>query len=528
MKIIRSLKSKYQLRAITLSVSILLMEFVTASDAFQADDLYQKKNYEQAHLAYLDAAKTGSPYVYYQLGTIYYNGKGTQTNILSALLWFSLAAEYKFNDSEQIVKQLKNSIDKKHLSEVEGLINNFKKKYGKQHIEKTYLPELNTDNLDKKITFGGEGVHDTKNDPTDKLFGSTSSSRKISDDEYDQIDDLTADDPFEAFNQFEEGDIFGEGEDENDELIPDAPPQKNPLDLPYLVTIDYDVAPDGSIRNISKIHAEGRPGNIDTAIYNYSVLTLAKPTFKGNRVSFINRGHIGIHRYDLMQIRGKHKNIYDWIRRTIKKYKANDSSQDRYKQAMFLLYYPWFPREEGTVESLLKELSEKGHAMSQYEYGLYLYREQIDPAQAIKWLSLASQYGVTNAQYYLAKFLQESPWVVKDEAKALFWYEQAAKKGHPTATLKSAELKLLATDETLRNQAEAIEILNNIESSQNKNPDYSYLVAISHLNGEFRDFPKVIKYLRMAISRGHTLNWDVTKWEDQLAQWTTGTVTIND
>jgi TPR repeat protein len=135
---------------------------------------------------------------------------------------------------------------------------------------------------------------------------------------------------------------------------------------------------------------------------------------------------------------------------------------------------------------------------------------------------------MANAQYHLAKILKESPWVVNDERKALFWYEKAAKKGHATATLKTAELKLLASDESLINQAEAIDILSNIEQAQNNNPEYSYLVAISHLRGEFRDIPKVIKYMRKAILRGHTLNWDVSKWEEQLARWTTGIVTIKE
>ena len=124
--------------------------------------------------------------------------------------------------------------------------------------------------------------------------------------------------------------------------------------------------------------------------------------------------------------------------------------------------------------------------------------------------------------------MQESPWVVHDEKKSMFWYESAAKKGHPTALLKSAELKILANDESLRNQAEAIDILANIESTQNRNPEYSYLVAVSHLKGEFRDFQKVVKYLRKAISRGKRLAWDVSKWEEQLKKWTTGAVTIND
>ena len=523
MNMFTQLKQISKFGVFILGTSVMLINQAAANDAFKGDALYEQQHFEQARIEYLAAAKVGSPHVYYQLGTMHYKGQGTEANTLSALLWFSLAAEYQYNDAENIVAQIMQNIDKQKKPDVESLINDFKQIYGKQQISNKYL----TANLDKKITFGGEGTHDTENDATDQLFGVTSSS-KLSDDQFDEfytVDSFENVDPFaDLMDEYE----FEDLNENEDQLIQNAPMKKNPLDLPFLATIDYDVAPDGSIRNIDKVYGEGRAGNINTAMYNYSLITLAKPTFEGKRVNFINRGHIGIHRYDLMQIRGKHKDIHRWVRRSLKKLTESNTPQDNYKRAMMLLYYPWYPREEGLAESLLKNLAEQGHVYSQYEYGSYLYREQIAPAEAIKWLSLASQFGLAKAQYRLAKILQESPWVVNDEKKSLFWYEAAAQKGHSTALLKSAELKILANDESLRNQAEAIDILSNIEPTQNKNPEYSYLVAVSHLRGEFRDFQKVVKYLRKAIYRGQTLNWDVSKWEEQLRKWTTGIVTIND
>ena len=368
------LKKMSKYGTITLGVSVMLINQATATDAFKGDTLYDQQDFEQAHSAYLAAAEVGNPHVYYQLGTMHYKGQGTEANTLSALLWFSLAAEYQYNDSENIVAQIMQNIDEQKKPNVESLINDFKQKYGKQQINNKYLPELITANLDKKITFGGEGIHDTQNDATDQLFGITNTSSKLSDDVFEQFDDFDDWDPFAELDVYE-GFV------------------RTPLDWPYLATIDYDVAPDGSIRNIDKVYAEGRAGNIATGIYNYSLLTLAQPTFEGKRVNFINRGHIGIHRYDLMQIRGKHKDIHRWVRRSLKKLAEGNTPQDSYKRAMMLLYYPWYPREEGLVESLLKDLAEQGHVHSQYEYGLYLYREQINPEEAIKWLSIASQIG---------------------------------------------------------------------------------------------------------------------------------------
>lgn len=517
--------------AIMASTFLMPLNTAIASTVFEADAFYQQQNYEQALQAYLAAAETGSPYAYYQLGTLYYKGQGTKASKLSALIWFSLAAEYQFNDSENIVKQLLENLDNKSKADIDLLVKNFKKKYGKQQVEKKYLPELITANLTKKVNFGGEGENVNDTSASDELFG-IKGTDKLSDKHFDDFSDFgSTEDPFDdAF-----ANPFDEEEDENGNVIDEigdiqgAELQKiNPLDFPFLALIDYEVSSDGSIRNITNEYSKGRFGNVKTAIYEYSLYNLPKPTFDGKRINFFNRGYLGIARLEIGEIRERHKDLYDWVRRNDKKLKNDNTSNSNYKRAMLLTYYPWFPQEDGLAVSLFKKLAEEGHVNSQYEYGMYLYREQIDPAQAIKLLSLASQFGLTKAQYALARILQESPWVVSDEKKAIFWYEKAANKAHHNAFLRLAELKLLANDESLRNQARAIDILKNIEQAQSDNPEYHYLVAISHLKDEFRDFTKVVRHLRLAIARGHTLNWDVSKWEEQLAQWTTGVVTISD
>lgn len=354
------------------------------------------------------------------------------------------------------------------------------------------------------------------------------------DDDFDISFDNSMVDSFDEFEDFDSAnqdfnDSADTGTDDPLSGIQDSYSiQKNPLDLPYLATIDYEVAPDGTIRNITTEYSKGRDGNVKTAIFDYSRYQFPKPTFDGQRIDFLHRNHIGVSKLGTGEARERHPDLYRWVRRENKNLTQDNSTQSRYKRAMLLSYYPWFPREKGLVESLLKDLSIEGHVLAQYEYGQYLYREQIDIEEAIKWLSLASQFGLSKAQYALARIFQVSPWVVKDESKALFWYENAATSGHPYSLLRVAELKLLATDETLRDQTSAIEILKNIEDKQSTNPEHSYLVAIAHLSGEYRDFPKVLTYLRKAIARGNTLDWDVSKWEDQLSRWTTGQVIIND
>ena len=516
---------------ILLATLLMKIGTATAADVFTADAFYQQQNYEKALLAYLAAAETGSPHAYYQLGTLYYKGQGTTANNIDALLWFSLAAEHQFNDAENIVNQLLDSMDEKNKTNIRLLMARFIKKYGKELVEKQYLPELIKTNLDKKVTFGGIGKNVNNHDVSNELFG-LKTIHNLSDftlgDDYNNSFDNSFDSPFIDSFEFEEAGENGSVVEEFGDVQGSQPQKRNPLDLPYLAVIDYEVAPDGSLRNIMEEYSQGRAGNIKTAIYNYSLYNFPKPTFEGERIKFIHRGYLGIARYKSAQARDKYKDLYAWVRSTNKKLEKENTHQSKYKRAMLLLYYPWLPQVEGLAVSILKTLSEEGYVNSQYQYGLYLYREQVDVEQGIKWLSLASQFGLAKAQYALAGILQESPWVVSDELKAMFWYEKAAQKAQPNALLKLAELKLIAKDETLRDQTEAINILNTIKQAQYNNPEYHYLVAISHLNGEYRDMPKVISNLRQAISRGNTLNWDVSVWENQLARWTKGSVTITE
>ncbi|MDO7085543.1 SEL1-like repeat protein [Pseudocolwellia sp. AS88] len=501
MKFITQLKQIVKYSIMATAVSTLLMQVAIASNVFNANNLYSQLNFEQARIAYLEATKVGSPHAYYQLGTIYYKGQGIKPDFLSSLIWFSLAAEYQYNDSENIVAQLMESIDPEQRPEVQKLVDNFKAKHGKKIITQKYLPEIITPELHNKIKF-------------------------ISYEEEQSI--------VESFNDFDgsqlDDDVLLALLDENNTEITadDLPTVKNPRNLPYFSVVDYDIAADGSIRNVTELHSIGRQANIDTAIYNLSMNNIKPPIFNNKPTGFMKRGYLGVAKYSRATMRNKHKDLYNSIKRITKKLAQSKSANDRYKHTMALLYFTWAPQKKGMAIKMLKTLAEEGHVNAQYEYGLYLYREQLNLKEAIKWLSLASQFGLSKAEYRLAKILQDSPWVVNDERKSLFWYESAAQQNHPTATLKAAELRLLAKDKSLHDQEAAVNYLKSIESIQSDNPEYNYLVAISHLKGEYRDFKKVVNHLRLAIARGKKLNWDVSLWEEQLDRWTTGNVYIKD
>ena len=60
------------------------------------------------------------------------------------------------------------------------------------------------------------------------------------------------------------------------------------------------------------------------------------------------------------------------------------------------------------------------------------------------------------------------------------------------------------------------------------NPEYFYLLGLSHRYRENRVFTNVVDNLRKAISLGQRKNWDVSDWEALLRDLTTGTVYIQD
>ena len=298
------------------------------------------------------------------------------------------------------------------------------------------------------------------------------------------------------------------------------------IDGPYLLIADYDIAPDGSIRNIHPIQTIGVTNK---AIYQLSMNTLAKPKFINKGVHFINRAYMGIAGFDKFSIRDVHPKLYSYIRRKAANFSKSDLPQDIYKHAMMLMTFPWLTQEDGDADKLLKSAAEQGHAAAEFEYGLKLYREQQDIKQAIHWISQATKQGNSQAQYRLARILLDSPWVVKDDKKALFWLEEASKQNHLPAKLMAAEVKLLTEDDNLLDVDTALTYLNELSDKQQDNPQYHYLQAMAHVKMQPRQLSQAVFYIREAIVLGERYHWNVTPWQQQLASWTSGgSVTIQE
>ncbi|KXI27561.1 tetratricopeptide repeat protein [Paraglaciecola hydrolytica] len=495
-----------KVRFTNLIVSLLcLCHPVVASDLYQADSHFQQASYELAREAYIDAANVGSAHAFYQLGVMHYRGLGVPQDSIKALVWFNLAAEQKFNDAPSIVADLLELVPTDNQADVDQLLLTFREHYGVQPLAEKYYPVINSAALPHKIYFAEEGQ--------DEQHASLS---------YEYIDTVD-------FDRLQE--VQDEAEREGDGrrfaasmLFPRG--RMVPVWMrPYSAVVDFDVGADGSARNFQTSH---EIGYTKSALSNLSINGGPSPQFAEKNISFLNRAYLGVAGYTRAKIRSEsYFQFYVAFERKARKLRNNPDAEHQFNLALLLMSFNWLSQNDNEIEQILTGLAESGFPLAQYEYGTKLYREQRDIPLAVHWLSEASKYGVAKAQYRLARILLDSPWVERDEKKALIWLKKAAKNGHEVAGLKAAELLLLASDKALHDFESAKTYLSQAAESQSDNPEYEYLLAMQNYLVTPRNLPSAVEHIREAISLADRFNWDSNEWQSLLANWTSnGSVTI--
>lgn len=479
----------------TLTVIGLFLSSTTyAANILLADKYYSEQKYQLAKKEYLAAAEIGNPHALYKLGAMYQKGRGVKQDTLNALLFFSLAADYQFHNAEQLVAKIYQRIPAEQQQQIKETVARLKAPFSSAKIAEAYFPQLNEAALANRVNFEGDAELET---------------RYYADD-FDYIED--------SMMLESEMDLDGESEFDDMALMISTPK------LPYLI-VDIDINKDGSIRNITEVQ---KIGSANKLVEHFQLFPIKQPMYQEQPVAFISRARLGAAVYDKFTLSEKNSKMYMGILKKAKQLRNGKSLNDRFQYATMLMNFPWLAQEPGEAEQRLLELAQFGHPAAMYEYGLKLYREQNNIPTAIHWISEASKYGLSRAEFRLAKILQTSPWVQHDDRKALFWYESAMAKGSVAAAIRAIDIKLLSKDKSLYDLPKATAYLEAIADKHNRNPEFYFLLAFAEKDRKNRDFKLVVKNMETAIRMGSARNWDVSEWQDTLARLTTGSIYIHD
>ncbi|WP_371193807.1 tetratricopeptide repeat protein [Glaciecola sp. SC05] len=478
---------------------LLCFSFSTMSaDIFLADRQFTEKKYEQAKASYLEAAELGNPHAYYQLANMYFNGLGGDKDPINAMLYFYLAAEQNFHNSEKLITDILASLSPDEKDNVLKILDEYKQSHGKQQILQRYFPIIDKEKQQTLLTFNGEETLKTVFHPEDA--------------------------DMENFMSTFGGDTFFEDDGSSDfaedsiELLISTPK------TPFLI-LDHDIHTDGSVRYSTQVQ---KFGLYKPLLEQFALFPLATPEFNGTPVDFASRTYLGAAALNKFALLNENPKIYEQVIRQTRKFKNGKTISDRFNLAILMLNFPWVEQTENEAEEILLSLSKQGHSPAMYEYGFKLYREQRDIEQAIFWISEASKYGLVRAEYRLAKILQSSPWVINDEKKALFWFESAMEKGEISARIRATDILFTSTDESIQSYDLAVEYLKVLEEFGIDDPEYHYLTALKFKQGEHRNIKLAVENLEKAIFRGQLNNWDVSAWQDLLRDITTGKIFVTD
>lgn len=506
----------------------------SSSTDISALEKFEKKNdFVTAANGYMEYAKLGSPKAFYQLGVFYYNGAGVKKNPGSAYIWMSLAAEQNYKDSQQLADKLFALFNEKQQKTLLSYLANMKKQYGKETLDSKLFTELNTKNVDAKIVYvepGGEELASSGVAKLEQLFSNYSGMEQSFDIQtFDNLDQAAlTNNP--VINEFDVGgdlDSFsgvdGLGGDDQDMEIAGNGTVLVAISDIYSLVVDHELESDGSMRDFDPIFTMGiySPG-----IEGLKWRTSPRPTVNGVGVSFVRRTYLGLAAEDQWFMLGNFEDMYMRLRRNLNKIEDSEDPVKQFNYFKSLDLFPWLEQDENEVEIGYKKTAEAGVPEAQYEYGMYLYRKQKSIPEAINWIEKAAKNGVVRAQYRLAKLLFDSPWVISDEKKALYWFSKVADKGNDNARRRAALIKLSSKDKSLLDVDGAKVLLDIIDEDNRVTPEYTYALALySRKKKAFKDS---VKYIEKAIRQADSRNWDTTDWLATLEGWLTGRVRVQD
>ncbi len=280
---------------------------------------------------------------------------------------------------------------------------------------------------------------------------------------------------------------------------------------------DCEVEADGSWRNFITLVSFTRRGALNSSKYR----DRRAPSHNHHRLSSCNQYMpLGHRDYPI-----KH----DELRDTMMKNRKRDDAHALYTASMIIAMHPIFESEPNEGIDMLTKAADRHHPQAAYVLGNrhYFYPGR-DLVKGLHYLTMAARFNYAPAEYRLGRILTDHPLIQTDEEKALFWFESAAKKELVPAIIKAAELRLFAEDVSLRSRQKALEWLKNVPTTDRTNPEYQYLMAMSHKNQPKPNWAQFFRGMERAIHNGTMAGWDVSEWQSMYNKYIGGNIAVQD
>ncbi|AWB66175.1 hypothetical protein C2869_06870 [Saccharobesus litoralis] len=285
--------------------------------------------------------------------------------------------------------------------------------------------------------------------------------------------------------------------------------------------LEYDIAPDGTARDIGVSHSYfvNKSGlrNMVNASYEYKHKVINKPAYQTNTIERQRTvwGQTTVTREFLKTDSPK---IYKHIRQ-LEKLVKQDNADAKYQLAMYIIAFPALQTSKKEAFELLEQAAEAGHVKASTEYARFLILGRYtrrDIATGLDYLVKAAQSGESRAQYRLGREFLSGQIVKQDQQKAIFWLKQAVNGNDENAKYWLARALLDQEQTTSDELSLATQLLAEVEINHENNPNWHYYNAKALLKQNKRQ--QGLEWFEDALEHANDLEWNTEQWRTEFNQ----------
>ncbi|WP_028884951.1 energy transducer TonB [Teredinibacter turnerae] len=408
----------------------------------QAMTYYGNKQFEQAYGAFEELAALGNERAQLNVGVMYARGEFVERDFVESAAWLKLSNDTLRNDSAtKILKIISAKLSEEDQSTANARYKKLSKKYGREALDQRLFPES----------------------------------------AIDEVSDFVGAEPLRK-------------------RVPKFP--RMTLMVPGIVDVQYSVAIDGTVRNITILRATEnvfRKNTIEAVRYNLykpaAINGKSIPEF-GRRMRFNYALHGS--KLDADGLQG----VVAPIREKAEQGGGLDKYLYAYTLTMLRSVVGGLEDSEGAsldpAADWFKKAAQDGNRLAKFELGLDLsYGKQCraDSKKSYFWLEQAADEGVMDAQVFLGSELLHGGRFEKDVDKGLQMLARAADGGYDDAILKLAWIMATHPDANVRDPQKALAYLNRFNNDDyiDELTVFETQAVVYALTGKNADAKKALK-----------------------------------